>query len=94
MLQDHPRPAPRRAVCESVSACVQEEAMKLFCVHCLKPFESAAPNRQYCTPVCQKAYAKAERDYKRTRQANYRFSGQPSNGGHVFDLGLQEERYK
>lgn len=68
--------------------------MKLFCVHCLKSFESAAPNRLYCTTDCQKAYAKAERDYKRTRQADYSHSGRPSVCGHVFDLGLQEERYR
>lgn len=68
--------------------------VKLYCVHCLKAFESAAANREYCTPKCQRDYAKAERDFKRTRQADYGWMKRPSSGGHVFDLGLQEDRFR
>ncbi len=67
--------------------------MKLYCVNCLKGFESAAPNGQYCSVDCRKAFAKAEKEHARTRrQASYSWVRRPSSGGHVFDLGLQEER--
>ncbi len=66
--------------------------MKLFCVQCLKPFESASPNRLYCTTDCAKAFRKEETRQTRETQASYRNCGRPISGGHVFDLGLQEER--
>lgn len=66
--------------------------MKLFCGHCLKPFESKAPNRIFCTSACAKASRREEVEYQRTRQASYRNAGRPNVSGHCFDLGLQDER--
>lgn len=69
--------------------------MKLYCCHCLKPFESAAPNSLYCGAECRKAFAKTEKEHTRTRrQASYSWARRPSVGGHVFDLGLQEDRWR
>lgn len=68
--------------------------MKLFCTHCLKPFESRSPHALYCTVECRKGYAKAEKEHRwKTQQAPWRGGGRPSVGGHCFDLGLQEDRW-
>lgn len=69
--------------------------MKLLCAQCLKPFESAAGNALYCTAECRRAFAKAEKDHARTRrQASYSWVRRPSSGGRVYDLGLQEDRFR
>lgn len=66
--------------------------MKHYCVQCLKGFESAANSQLYCSVECRKAFAKADMEHKRKRMPSYAYCGRPSSGGHVFDLGLQEER--
>lgn len=59
--------------------------MTLFCSHCLNKFKSER-EREFCGPVCYKAYHKAERDHVRKVRAELRASYR-SNAGTFSVIG-------